>query len=100
MDTVVENITGDRAEVLKYGIIAAETALGRSDSCCVSIPISSPLPGGPKGIVIGIDMHHVPKDIQDLVIALAVKLGLDPGSAEKLRPSEKTADEVSYTLVG
>jgi hypothetical protein len=100
MDTVVENITGDREVVLKVSIIAAETALGRTDSCCVAIPLASRESQGPLGIIVGIDLNAAPKDIQDLVIALAVKLGLDPGSAEKLRSSEKTADEVSYTLVG
>jgi hypothetical protein len=98
METVTEHIKGDRKDVLKCGIIAAEVALGQQQGCCALIPVVvSEI--GVCGFVLGMDMNRIPEDIQDLAIALAIKLGMAPEMAENLRPARKTDVEVSYTFV-
>jgi hypothetical protein len=101
MEIVTEHIKGDRKDVLKCGVIAAEVALGQELGAAVCVPIVASK-AGICGLVLGLNFNNLDPETQDLAIALVVKLGLDADIAQMLRPVEKAAveDEVSYRLVG
>lgn len=98
MEAVIEHIKGDRQAVLKCGLIASEVALGQKSGAAACIPIVASSVEV-HGLVLGLNMNHLPSEIQDLAIALAIKLGMTPEMAAMLRPVKEETDEVSYRIL-